>query len=96
MVTLFSPVGTADPVTQLGDGPLLHIIRHRRPDRVVLFLSPAMTQFQRQDERYTRAIVRAYPQGSFKRRRCVGQHVVGYGGYGAGAGGVRVVRQAEP
>lgn len=56
MVTLFSPVGTADPVTQLGDGPLLHIIRHRRPDRVVLFLSPAMTEFQQQDERYTRAI----------------------------------------
>ena len=56
MVTLFSPVGTADPVTQLGDGPLLHIIRHRRPDKVVLFLSPAMTEFQRQDERYTRAI----------------------------------------
>lgn len=56
MVTLFSPVGTADPVTQLGDGPLLHIIRYRRPDRVVLFLSPAMTEFQQQDERYTRAI----------------------------------------
>lgn len=56
MITLFSPVGTADPVTQLGDGPLLHIIRHRRPDKVVLFLSPAMTEFQRQDKRYTRAI----------------------------------------
>ena len=56
MTTLFSPVGTADPITQLGDGPLLHIIRHRKPDKVVLFLSPAMAAFQRQDERYTRAI----------------------------------------
>lgn len=56
MTTLFSPVGTADPVTQLGDGPLLHIIRHRRPDKVVLFLSPAMAGFQQQDKRYTRAI----------------------------------------
>lgn len=56
MTTLFSPVGTADPITQLGDGPLLHIVRHRRPDKVVLFLSPAMTAFQQQDQRYTRAI----------------------------------------
>lgn len=56
MTTLFSPVGTADPITQLGDGPLLHIIRYRQPDKVVLFLSPAMAAFQQQDERYTRAI----------------------------------------
>ena len=56
MTTLFSPIGTADPITQLGDGPLLHIIRHRQPDKVVLFLSPAMVAFQQQDERYTRAI----------------------------------------
>lgn len=56
MTTLFSPVGTADPITQLGDGPLLHIIRHRKPDRVVLFLSPAMSAYQMQDSRYTKAI----------------------------------------
>lgn len=56
MTTLFSPVGTADPFTQLGDGPLLHIVRHKRPDKVVLFLSPAMASFQKQDKRYTRAI----------------------------------------
>lgn len=56
MTTLFSPVGTADPITQLGDGPMLHIIRHRKPDKVVLFLSPAMATYQQQDQRYTRAI----------------------------------------
>ncbi len=56
MTTLFSPIGTADPVTQLGYGPMLHIVRHRRPDKVVLFLSPAMSVFEREDHRYTRAI----------------------------------------
>lgn len=56
MTTLFSPVGTADPITQLGDGPMLHIVRHRKPDKIVLFLSPAMAAFQQLDARYTRAI----------------------------------------
>lgn len=56
MTTLFSPVGTADPITQLGDGPMLHIVRHVRPDKVVLYLSPAMAAFQHADKRYTKAI----------------------------------------
>ena len=56
MTILFSPVGTADPITQLGDGPMLHIVRNRRPDRVVLYMSPAMAAFQQADERYTKAI----------------------------------------
>lgn len=56
MVTLFSPVGTADPLTQLGDGPMLHIVRYYKPDRVVLFLSPEMTAYESQDHRYTDAI----------------------------------------
>lgn len=56
MTILFSPIGTADPLTQLGDGPMLHIVRHRAPDKVVLFLSPAMAEHQRSDARYTKAI----------------------------------------
>lgn len=56
MTTLFSPIGTADPITQLGDGPMLHIVRHRAPSKVVLFLSPAMAAHQDADGRYTRAI----------------------------------------
>ena len=56
MSVLFSPIGTADPLTQLGDGPMLHIVRHYRPERVVLFLSPKMAQLQEQDQRYTKAI----------------------------------------
>ncbi|MDU5613224.1 MAG: hypothetical protein E6043_05070, partial [Slackia sp.] len=56
MTTLFSPIGTADPITQLGDGPMLHIVRMRRPDKVVLFLSPTMMKHQDDDQRYTRSI----------------------------------------
>lgn len=53
---LFSPVGKADPITQLGDGPMLHIVRHYSPNKVVLFLSPEMLECQNQDERYTESI----------------------------------------
>lgn len=56
MTILFSPIGTSDPMTQLGDGPMLHIVRHRNPDKIVLFLSPDMAQNQHSDERYTKAI----------------------------------------
>ncbi len=56
MNILFSPVGTADPLTILGDGPMLHIVRHYRPQKVVLFLSPAMAKFQEEDHRYSTAI----------------------------------------
>lgn len=60
MKILFSPIGTADPITQLGDGPMLHIVRHYRPDVVVLFLSPKMSAYQNSDKRYTEAIERLY------------------------------------
>lgn len=58
MTVLFSPIGTADPLTQLGDGPMLHIVRHYRPDEVVLFLSPKMAALQDADERYTKSIAK--------------------------------------
>lgn len=56
MTVLFSPVGTADPITTLGDGPMLHAVRAKRPDKVVLFLSSKMANYQRNDQRYTKAI----------------------------------------
>lgn len=56
MSVLFSPIGTADPLTQLGDGPMLHIVRHYRPEEVILFLSPAMTEHEKADQRYTKSI----------------------------------------
>lgn len=53
---LFSPVGSADPLTMLGDGPMLHIVRHYRPNVVVLLASPRMGALERADHRYTKAI----------------------------------------
>ncbi len=56
MTVLFSPIGTADPITILGDGPMLHIVRFKQPDKIVLYLSPKMAAYERNDQRYTRAI----------------------------------------
>ncbi len=56
MSVLFSPVGTADPATSLGEGPMMHIVRHMKPDVVVLFLSPSMARHEQTDNRYTKAI----------------------------------------
>lgn len=51
---LFSPIGTADPITALGDGPMLHIVRHYRPIVVVLFLSAEIAAFENADRRTPR------------------------------------------
>lgn len=56
MTVLFSPVGTADPFTTLGEGPMLQIVRHYSPDKVVLFLSPKMAEYEELDGRYSRSI----------------------------------------
>lgn len=60
MKVLFSPIGTADPMTILGDGPMLHIARHYTPEKVVLFLSPMMARYHDKDNRYIRAIEDCY------------------------------------
>ncbi|MBA2787474.1 type III-A CRISPR-associated CARF protein Csm6 [Mycobacterium canetti] len=59
---LFSPIGTADPITALGDGPMLHIVRHYRPTVVVLFLSAEIAAFENADRRYSAAITRLAPE----------------------------------
>lgn len=56
MKILFSCIGTADPITMLGDGPMLHIARHYKPGKIVLYLSPAMTRYQDMDCRYSKSI----------------------------------------
>lgn len=53
---LFTCVGTTDPVRNLRDGGMLHIIRHYRPRKVYIVLSQRMEEFSRQDDRYRRAI----------------------------------------
>ena len=41
---LFSPIGDTDPVRYCYDGACLHIVRHYHPDKVVLFLTKAMSE----------------------------------------------------
>ena len=39
MRLLFTCMGTSDPVRGYHDGPMLHIIRHYRPEVICVFLS---------------------------------------------------------
>lgn len=52
---LFSPVGGTDPVSQNNcrDGSMLHICRFEKPDRVVLYLSKEMVDYEQKDHRYS-------------------------------------------
>ncbi len=47
----FSPVGTSDPVREMRDGSMLHIMRHYRPEKVYIFLSKEMEDFEKADHR---------------------------------------------
>ena len=52
---LFSPLGGTDPISQENcrDGSMLHICRFEKPDKVILYLSKEMVEFEREDHRYT-------------------------------------------
>lgn len=52
---LFSPLGGTDPIsnTNMYDGAMLHIVRHYRIDKVYLYMSREIIQYQEADERYT-------------------------------------------
>lgn len=52
---LFSPLGGTDPIsnTNMYDGAMLHIVRHYRIDKVYLYMSKEIIQYQEADERYT-------------------------------------------
>lgn len=56
---LFSPVGMTDPVRCNRDGPLLHIIRHYRPDKVYLFFTSETEELEKTDGRYCKSIKKA-------------------------------------
>lgn len=51
---LFSPVGGTDPIssTNCRDGSLLHICRVYQPDKVYLYMSYEMLEYQKEDDRY--------------------------------------------
>jgi CRISPR type III-A/MTUBE-associated protein Csm6 len=53
---LFTCVGSSDPVRDLHDGAMLHIIRHYLPQKVYIVLSAQMEKTHREDDRYRKAI----------------------------------------
>ena len=59
-VILFSPVGGTDPISlsNCHDGSLLHICRNYRPDKVILYMSKEMLDYQEADDRYMYCLTR--------------------------------------
>ncbi len=49
---LFTCVGSTDPVRGLHDGPMLHIIRHYRPEQIVMYVTPEMANYDALDGRF--------------------------------------------
>jgi hypothetical protein len=64
---LFSPVGSRDPFSGGDDGALVHIVRHYRPDVVVLYLSAEMANNEAKDQRYSRAAQSLNPKVSVRK-----------------------------
>lgn len=59
---LFSCIGTSDPARGEHDGPMLHILRHYRPEIVYLFLTPEIERLVSTDGRLnkTRAWIKEH------------------------------------
>lgn len=51
---LFTPVGGTDPIssTNYRDGSMLHICRFYKPDKVIMYMSKEMLDYQEEDDRY--------------------------------------------
>ena len=57
---LFTPVGGTDPIssTNCQDGSMLHICRVYQPDKIIMYMSKEMLEFQEKDDRYRYCIER--------------------------------------
>ncbi|MBQ6583040.1 MAG: hypothetical protein IJH77_04345 [Mogibacterium sp.] len=55
---LFSPIGITDPIAGQRDGAMLHIIRNYRPDKVYLYLSAEICEYEDRDHRYSYCLER--------------------------------------
>ena len=51
---LFTPIGGTDPIssTNVHDGSMLHICRVYKPDKVIMYMSKEMLDYQKEDDRY--------------------------------------------
>lgn len=52
MRILFSCAGSSDPARGLHDGGIMHIMRHYRPEKVFLFLTAEVSEWEKQDDRF--------------------------------------------
>lgn len=59
-VILFTPVGGTDPIssTNCHDGSMLHICRMYKPDKVIMYMSKEMLDYQELDDRYLYCLTR--------------------------------------
>lgn len=63
---LFSPIGTSDPISNYHDGAMLHIVRIKKPNKIVLFFTNAMSEIEKKDKRFTEAIKKVNPNCDIK------------------------------
>lgn len=61
MKILFSPLGDTDPIRGFHDGACLHIVRHYKPDKVVLFYTKDMENKGKDNHLYTYPIKQLAP-----------------------------------
>ncbi len=62
---LFSTIGMTDPIKNDYDGPLLHILRHYRPEKAYLFMTQRVCELADQDNRYQIHVERLCAQEGF-------------------------------
>lgn len=55
---LFSPLGKTDPYRDGYEGPLLHILRHYRPEAIWLFYTSEIEEDEKKDNRFLKSIAR--------------------------------------
>ena len=53
---LFSLVGFSDPIRNNYDGPMLHLVRHLKPEKVYIFMTKEIEDRDTVDNRYEKAI----------------------------------------
>lgn len=62
---LFTPVGMSDPIRGNYDGPFLHILRYKKPEKAYVFLTKETLAFHLEDNRYERLGKKVCPDCQF-------------------------------
>ena len=63
---LFSPIGRTDPLRTGADGPFLHILRHYKPRKAVLYLTQETFELHHRDNRYLEMGRRVSPDTEYE------------------------------